>query len=217
MLPRSRRISRSSPLTPYSRRTLTADRDIHPAVDDRRIYRISRAGEMNCVKGWTFQRFSAYMDQGPIQGERLQLDGGTRPGPSWSFLLNLPLRSGIAAMSGPAGYGAITEGISPKTMRAFPLVRSIGGRLLLAAKCMASDLNCQSRGTAALCIGSMDVGVMSWLPPISLRTTPGSRRQTSTSPSTSTGNPTKPIAEKSARRSRWSQTTDLQQAISTTE
>jgi hypothetical protein len=34
---------------------------------------------------------------------------------------------------------------------------------------------------------------------------PGSRRQTSTSPSTSTGNATKPIAEKSARRSRWSQ------------
>jgi low affinity Fe/Cu permease len=46
------------------------------------------------------------------------------------------------------------------------------------------------------------------------RTTPRSRRQTSTSPSTSTGNATKLIAEKSARRSRWSQPPDLLQAIS---
>jgi hypothetical protein len=31
--------------------------------------------------------------QGHYRGRRLQLDGGTRPGPSWSLLLNLPLGS----------------------------------------------------------------------------------------------------------------------------
>jgi hypothetical protein len=59
--------------------------------------------------------------------------------------------------------------------------------------------------TSARVWGIWDGGVMSWRATISLRTTPGSSRQTSMSPSTSTGNATKPIAEKSARRSRWSQ------------
>jgi len=33
---------------------------------------------------------------GSMQGERLQLDGGSRPGPSWSLLLNLPVLTAVA-------------------------------------------------------------------------------------------------------------------------
>jgi hypothetical protein len=46
---------------------------------------------VNRVSTWTFQRFSAGMDLGVVTGEGLQLVGGSRPGSSWSLLLNLPL------------------------------------------------------------------------------------------------------------------------------
>jgi hypothetical protein len=56
---------------------------------DRKILRRSGRHWIDRVKSWTFQRFRAPMILGPVQGERLQLVGGTRPGSSWSLLLNL--------------------------------------------------------------------------------------------------------------------------------
>jgi hypothetical protein len=61
-----------------------------------------------------------------------------------------------------------------------------------------------------------DGGVMSWRATDLAEDDARSRRQTSTSPLTSTGNATEPIAEKSARRSGWSQPPGLLQAILTT-
>jgi hypothetical protein len=61
-----------------------------------------------------------------------------------------------------------------------------------------------------------DGGVMSWRATDLAEDDARSRRQTSTSPLTSTGNATEPIAEKSARRSGLSQPPGLLQAILTT-
>ena len=56
---------------------------------DRKISRSSGWHRIDRVRTWTFQRFRAPMILGPVQGERLQLVGGTRPGSSWSLLLNV--------------------------------------------------------------------------------------------------------------------------------
>jgi hypothetical protein len=58
---------------------------------DRKNSRRFSCLEINRVSAWTSDQFCAQIVAGPIPGERLQLDGGTRPEPSWSLLLNLPL------------------------------------------------------------------------------------------------------------------------------
>ena len=58
---------------------------------NRNIYGILHKLETNRVRTSTSGQFCARIVAGPLQGERLQLDGGIRPGPSWSLLLKLPL------------------------------------------------------------------------------------------------------------------------------
>ena len=59
---------------------LLAAEEGHAGPDtDRKISRRSEKLETNRVSSWTFQRFSALLDHRAITGERLQLDGGTRP------------------------------------------------------------------------------------------------------------------------------------------
>jgi hypothetical protein len=72
-------------------------------------------------------------------------------------------------------------------------------------------------GTSAPACGVIwDGGVMSWRATDLAEDDARQQAADSTSPLTSTGNATKPIAEKSARRSKWSQPRRLQEAISTT-
>ena len=71
-------------------------KEVTPKVQEARFSKredLSRIGLVSCESPpgpGHFATFGATVDLGPTQGERLQLDGGTRPGPSWSLLLNLP-------------------------------------------------------------------------------------------------------------------------------
>ena len=69
------------------------DQSRRGATPNRNSYGKSPGREINRAGTWTFQRFSASIDVGLMQGKGLQLDGGSRPGPSWSLLLNLGAES----------------------------------------------------------------------------------------------------------------------------